>query len=144
MSSNTKKSRYTGNKLKVALALASGEKTQRETAAELGMDETTISKWKKDPEYLAYVDDLTLKHENASKAGLLRSVLVGMKIKEDSIDVDKSTHLDYVKAAADLQGHNKGDTHNMNVNVGVSIVDDVPKPQMKQIGDDTLICTRGV
>ena len=135
MASNDKKKHYTGNKLKAALAMASGEKTQRETAAELGIPESTISRWKRDAEYLAYVDDLTLKHENASKAGLLRSVLSGMKIKEDSIDADKSTHLDYVKAAADLQGHNKGDTHNMNVNVGVAIVDDVPKPPKKQDAD---------
>ena len=107
MTSNDKKKHFTGNKLKAALAMASGEKTQRETATELGIPESTISRWKRDAEYLAYVDDLTLKHENASKAGLLRSVLSGMKIKEDAIDADKSTHLDYVKAAADLQGHNK-------------------------------------
>ena len=132
MSNDVKKTCYTGKKLKAALAMSSGEKTQREIAADIDVSEETISRWKRDAEYLSYVDDLTLKHENASKAGLLRSVLSGMKIKEDSIDADKSTHLDYVKAAADLQGHNKGDTHNMNVNVGVAIVDDVPKPQKKQ------------
>ena len=135
MTTNADKQTFTGNQLKAALAMASGEKTQTQIAIDVGVNKTTISRWKQDAEYLAYVDDLTLKHENASKAGLLRSVLNGMNRKEAGIDDDKSTHLDYVKVAADLQGHNKGDTHNMNVNVGVAIVDDVPKPQKKQGAD---------
>lgn len=129
MRTNADKVIYSGKKLKAALAMASGEKTQKQIAIDIGIDETTISRWKRDVEYLAYVDDLTIKHENASQAGLLRAALHGVKVKEDGMEEDKSTHLDYLKAVADIQGHNKGDTHNMNVNVGVSIVDDVPKTE---------------
>lgn len=91
----------------VAEKLAEGIKTQREIAEELGVHETSISRWKKEPEFLMYVDKLTLENELASRAGLLRALYKGAKIKESKIPEDKTTHLDYLKEIAELQALKK-------------------------------------
>lgn len=104
MLTNADKPTFTGKKLKAALMLAAAEKTQVKICECIGINETTLSRWKRDPDYIAYVDKLTLENELATRAGLLREMYYGAKVKAKHIDGDKSTHLDYMKGIAKVQG----------------------------------------
>ena len=64
-----KETPYTGKRLKAALMIAEGIKTQRDISEELDIHESTISKWKQDPDFTAYVDKMTLEHETAQQGG---------------------------------------------------------------------------
>ncbi|WP_305063767.1 hypothetical protein [Methanococcoides sp.] len=68
---------------------------------------TDYYRWKKIPEFLAKVDELTLDHENATRAGLLRECYKGLDLKRGKIEQDKNTHLHYVQEIADLKGLKK-------------------------------------
>ena len=76
-------------------------------AEDFNISNVTISRWKEYPEFLAKVDEFTLLHENGSKAGLLRECYKGLDKKRDTIDDDRSTHLDYVKQISEIQGLKK-------------------------------------
>jgi hypothetical protein len=102
-----KEFKWSAKSKKVAILIAEGFGTQTEISTEVGVHESTISKWKREPEFLEKVDELTLAYEKASKAGLLREAYKGLNIKSKNISNDKSSHLDYVKAIADIQGHSK-------------------------------------
>lgn len=104
MINDDKKEQFTGKKYKAALMMSEGIKTQREIAECLNTTEVTISRWKQDPEYKALIDKLTLENDLASRAGLLRAMYKGASLKEDNIKEDKSTHLDYMKGIAKVQG----------------------------------------
>jgi len=90
-----------------ALLLSTGLKTQKEVCEEIHITEKTMCEWKKFPAFLEKIDELTIKNENFTRAGLLKECLKGLSIKTDHICEDRSTHLDYVKLIADLQGHTK-------------------------------------
>lgn len=90
-----------------ALLLSTGLKTQKEVCEEIHITEKTMCEWKKFPAFLEKIDELTIKNENFTRAGLLKECLKGLFIKTDHICEDRSTHLDYVKLIADLQGYTK-------------------------------------
>ncbi len=94
-------------KLDVAKAIAGGTDTQRDIAKVFDINENTISRWKEHPEFLEKIDEFTLSHELATKAGLLRECYKGLEIKQLKVDYDKTTHLDYLKQIAEIQGHKK-------------------------------------
>jgi hypothetical protein len=105
MTNNDSKFTWSENKLNVAKALSEGIKTQREIANQFNIAEVTVSRWKREPEFMEKVDEYTLAHDKATKAGLLREAYKGMDIKEKLIKDDRSTHLDYVKYVSKVQGH---------------------------------------
>jgi len=98
---------WSENKLNVAKSISDGTKTQLQIAEEFNITNVTISRWKQHSDFMEKVDEFTLMHENATKAGLLREAYKGLNIKSKNISNDKSSHLDYVKAIADIQGHSK-------------------------------------
>ncbi|MCK5216580.1 MAG: hypothetical protein KAJ93_02265 [Methanosarcinales archaeon] len=104
MATDDNKQPYSGKKFKAALMLSEGIKTQKEIAAEVNTTTVTISRWKQEPEYKAYIDQLTLENDMASRAGMLRALYKGASLKEKNIKEDKSTHLDYMKGIAKVQG----------------------------------------
>lgn len=118
MATDDNKQPYSGKKFKAALMLSEGIKTQKEIAKEVNTTTVTISRWKQDPEYKALIDKLTLENDLASRAGLLRAMYKGASLKEDNIKNDKSTHLDYMKGIAKVQGL---ESQNVNVTGEVSI-----------------------
>lgn len=101
------KYKWSQKKIKVANALSEGILTQTKIAEKFKITETSISLWKREPEFLQRVDELTLAIDKATRAGLLREAYQGLEIKRENISDDKTTHLDYTKAIADLQGLNK-------------------------------------
>ncbi|MCK5012780.1 MAG: hypothetical protein KAS66_03090 [Candidatus Omnitrophica bacterium] len=103
----SKKYKWSQKKINVAVALSEGVMTQRKIADKFKITETSISLWKREPEFLQKIDELTLAHDKATRAGLLREAYQGLEIKRDKIPEDKTTHLDYTKAIADMQGLNK-------------------------------------
>lgn len=105
MAKPSKYFKWTNKKLDVARAIAEGIDSQRDIAKSFGMDGATISVWKQSPEFMEKVDEFTLAHERATKAGLLREAYKGLGLKEKHIEEDKSTHLDYVKYVSKIQGH---------------------------------------
>ncbi len=101
--------------LKAAKAIAEGEKTQVEIAEELNINAVTISRWKQEPLFMQTVDQFTLIYARATYAGVLREAYAGLRKKSESIDKDKSTHLDYLKTIVALRGYDK--SHNYQENV---------------------------
>ena len=95
---------WTEKRKAAALLLSTGTKTQREVCTEINITEKTMCEWRKRPEFLGEIDRLTLKNELATRAGLLREALKGLRIKEKHIEEDKNTHLHYMQYIADLQG----------------------------------------
>lgn len=104
---NSKEFTWTPKRKDAALLLSTGLKTQKEICEEIHITEKTMCEWKKYPAFLEKVDELTLKNENFTRAGLLKECLKGLSLKVDNISEDRSTHLDYVKVIAELQGHTK-------------------------------------
>jgi hypothetical protein len=95
---------WTEKRKAAALLLSTGTKTQREVCVEINITEKTMCEWRKHPEFLEEIDRLTLKNELATRAGLLREAIKGLRIKEKHIEEDKNTHLHYLHEIADLQG----------------------------------------
>lgn len=133
-----KETPYTGKRLKAALMIAEGIKTQRDISEELDIHESTISKWKQDPDFTAYVDKMTLEHETASRAGLLRRAYAGAHLKQLKAGEDRSTHLDYLKFIADLQGI-KGDKTNNPKDDRITAINIYPA-ERTQDPEDVKIC----
>ena len=98
---------WTCKRKTAALLLSTGTKTQREVCKEINITEKTMCEWRKYPEFLEEIDRLTLKNENFTRAGLLKECLKGLTLKMGNIEEDRSTHLDYIKMIAELQGHTK-------------------------------------
>ena len=101
--------KWTKRKCDVAADIAEGKYSHMEIAAMHEIGNQTISGWKQNMEFMAYVDKLTLEYELATRAGLLRECYTGIQQKRDEILSDKTTHLDYVRAAADIQGLKKSE-----------------------------------
>ena len=104
MTTDDNKPLFSGKKHQAALMLSEGIKTQKEVALCVNTTTVTISRWKKDPEYKAYIDQLTLENDLASRAGMLRALYKGADLKVGNIEKDKSTHLDYMKEIGNVQG----------------------------------------
>lgn len=121
----------------VIKALSEGTKSQCDIAKEIGIDETTISRWKRSPEFLEKIDEFTLSHELATKAGLLRECYEGVDLKVDKIENDKTTHLDYLKQIAEIQGHKKQKVeHSGSVEHTGSVVVYLPDNRREKEGDE--------
>ena len=74
MPKNAKKGGWSENKLRVAEAMATGGETQGEIAERFGIEQSTISRWKHEPEFLQKIDDITLTLERHTLAGMLRRI----------------------------------------------------------------------
>ena len=95
MPTQAKKGEWTERKLKTAIALSEGIETQREISTRVGVDESTISHWKREPEFLKKVDDMTLALERHTMAGMLRRI--DSKQEETSVKKDEWTKLEDMK-----------------------------------------------
>lgn len=127
MSKNVKEFTWSKKKLDVAKAMAEGTSTQRSIAEQFSISEVTISRWKDHPEFLNKVDEFTLDHEQATRAGLLRECYKGLNLKRDKIEDDKNTHLHYVQEIADLKGMKKQKVeHSGSIDSTESIVVYIP------------------
>lgn len=137
MPTNTNKFTWTKKKLDVAKMLSEGINPQCDIAKEIGVDETTISRWKRNPEFLEKIDEFTLSHELATKAGLLRECYKGLEIKQLKIDDDKTTHLDYLKHITEIQGHKKQKVeHSGSVEHTGNVVVYLPDNGREKTGND--------
>lgn len=103
------KFQWTANKLRVAALIAEGAYYQQEIADICEISHKSITFWKQNLEFMAKVDEFTLEYELATRAGLLRECYAGIQHKRDELLSDRTTHLDYVKAAADIQGLKKSE-----------------------------------
>jgi len=100
----SQKFEWTPKKLEVAKALSSGIEKQKDIATRFDIAQETLSRYKSHPQFMEKVDEFTLKNELATRAGLLREAIKGLRIKEAKIDSDRSTHIDYLKQVSDLAG----------------------------------------
>ena len=103
MRNKAKKSEWSERKKEVARALAEGLETQREIAKRFNLKESSISRWKLDPEFLMFVDDITLSLERHTRAGMLRRI--DSKQKETTVKKDEWTKLEEMKSK--LLGYDK-------------------------------------
>lgn len=115
----------------VAALIAEGNHTQYEIADLCDISHKSISYWKQNHEFMKQVDAFTLEYELATRAGLLRECYHGIQQKKDELLSDRSTHLDYVKAAADIQGLKKSEIEL----VGELKVDVTTEEALKQYED---------
>lgn len=118
-------------KLKVAADLSSGLLTKGEISKKYRISESTIYRWLTNDTFRAYVDELTLKCEIATKAGMLRAINKGLRIKEMNIADDRSTFLDYLKFAATLSGET-GESSKIQIEFNINRPDDIQQ-QLKII-----------
>ena len=94
-------------KIKTAALIAEGRLYFLDIAEEVGTTAWQISMWRRNKEFMDRINELTLEHELATKAGLMREAYYGLQLKREVIAPDKTTHLDYLKELADLQGFKK-------------------------------------
>lgn len=104
MPEKVQKFKWNDNKYRAAKLLSEGTTTQQIIADDVGVNEKTLRRWNEHQEFRDYVDKLTLENELATRAGMLRALYKGAGIKEDNINDDKSTHLDYMKEIGNIQG----------------------------------------
>ena len=95
MPKKSKKVIWSENKKLGAQAMAEGTETQTEIAKRLGVQESTVSRWKHDPDFLIKVDELTLALERHTLAGMLRRI--DEKQKETTVKKDEWTKLEELK-----------------------------------------------
>lgn len=95
MRKKEKKSDWSDRKKEVVRALAEGIETQREIANRLNLKESSISRWKLDPEFIKAVDEITLTLERHTLAGMLRRI--DAKQKETTVKKDEWTKLEEMK-----------------------------------------------
>ncbi len=98
---------WTPKRKLAAKLLSESTDTYEEIAKRAGINRDTLLGWRKEPIFVEEVKRLTLQHEAFSLAGLLKGCLKGLNIKENYINEDKNTYLDYIKEIADLQGYTK-------------------------------------
>jgi len=100
---NAKKGGWSENKLAVAQAIAEGDGTQRDIATRFNIQESTISRWKHEPEFLQRIDDMTLSLERHSLAGMLRR----LDEQQSFTSIGKNEWLKIEEFKAKLQGLDK-------------------------------------
>ena len=103
MPTQAKKGEWSDRKLETARALSEGIETQREISKRIGVEESTISRWKSDPVFLQKVDDLTLALERHQLAGMLRR----LDEQQDKTTVGKTDWLKIEEFKAKLRGMDK-------------------------------------
>ncbi|NOR84507.1 hypothetical protein GQ473_00170 [archaeon] len=98
-----KKMVMTKEKKRVAKYLANGH-TYQETADRFKLAHKTVKSWMafRDGEteertFRTFVDKLTLENEMNTKAGILRRVNRAIEVKEDYLEEDKTTMLEWIK-----------------------------------------------
>lgn len=96
MPTKRKKSTWSENKKLGAKAMAEGTENQVEIAKRLGVEESTVSRWKNDIDFLKKVDELTLALERHTLAGMLRRI--DSKQKETTVKKDEWTKLEEMKS----------------------------------------------
>lgn len=89
--------KWTSQKRKVAELLSTGLYSQTKAAEAVNLRRETINGWCQHPLFKAEVDRLTFLQESATRAGIVRRLLMGMDIKEGNIETDRSTYLDYIE-----------------------------------------------
>jgi len=97
------KDRWSDNKKAAAKSMAEGTESQAQLAEGLGIQESTISRWKSEPEFLMKVDELTLSLERHSLAGMLRR----LDEQQDDTSIGKNEWLKIEEFKAKLQGFDK-------------------------------------
>ena len=95
MPTQAKKGEWSDRKIETARALSEGTETQTEIAERLNLQQSTISRWKKDPVFLKKVDDMTLALERHSLAGMLRRI--DSKQNLTTVKKDEWTKLEEMK-----------------------------------------------
>ncbi len=106
--------------------MAAGKMPLVDIAAEAGIIGSRITAWKHYKEFMDKVDELTLEYAEATRAGLLREALYGLDIKREDVKSDRSSHLDYVKEIAELQGLKKQQIeHSGGLKVNVTVTEAV-------------------
>ena len=103
MSKISKGDIWSDNKRKAAELMAEGLYTQTEIAKSLDIRDETISRWKREPEFLQRVDDLTLALERHQLAGMLRR----LDEQQDKTTVGKTDWLKIEEFKAKLRGFDK-------------------------------------
>jgi len=111
-------------KYQVAADLSSGLLTKSQIATKHKVGTSTIYRWLNSDIFRTYVDELTLKCEIATRAGLLRAINKGLRIKEMNIADDKSTFLDYLKFAATLSGET-GESGKIQIEFNINKPDEI-------------------
>jgi len=94
---NPEKFNWTSQRKKAAQLLSTGLHNQNHVAEMVKVYPQTLSSWKQYPEFMQEVDRLTFLQENATRAGVVRLALKALGIKENYIDEDRSTYLDYLE-----------------------------------------------
>lgn len=104
-STPTKPSNFTWNpaRIKAAKLAASSMMTQGEIAKECRVHRMTVNEWFQAPEFQDKVTELILKDERITKAGLLKRTAHMIEKKFENFEDDKTTTLDLMKFAKDLQ-----------------------------------------
>jgi len=98
---------WSKEKYAVARLLAEG-KRYREAAAAGGFADVTVRGWMcYQPEFKAYVNELTLENELTTRAGITRLLLRGIEAKEANLELDKDTMLSYLKMLDELSNRDK-------------------------------------
>lgn len=126
MSKTSKNGIWSENKKLAALSMAEGTKTQTDIAKRLDIRDETISRWKRDPEFIKKIDEITLTLERHTVAGMLRR----LDQKQEETAIGKNEWLKIEEFKAKLQGYDKtkvehiGEvTHTLKVRY-----EDPPKP----------------
>jgi len=115
-------------KIEAAALIASGKLFFIDIAEEVGTTAWNISMWRRNKEFMDRINELTLEHELATRAGLLREAYHGLELKREELNSDRTTHLDYVKVIADLQGFKKQQINlsgGLEINGEVTLIDAV-------------------
>lgn len=88
--------RWSDNKKATAQSMAEGNESQAQIAKRLGIQESTISRWKHEPEFLEKVDEMTLTLERHTLAGMIRRL--DEKQQETTVKKDEWTKLEEMKS----------------------------------------------
>ena len=96
MPTQAKKGEWSDRKLETARSLSEGIETQTEIAERLNLQQSTISRWKKDPVFLKKVDSMTLALERHQLAGMLRRI--DSKQQETTVKKDEWAKLEEMKS----------------------------------------------
>lgn len=93
---------WTHDRYQLAKHIAEGD-YYKVAAHKVGLAEATVKRYMTQvPEFRAYVDKITLENEIVSRAGTVRLLMNKIREKGEVTELDKSTHLDYLKFLRDV------------------------------------------
>lgn len=119
---NVNKFKWDENRLRVAELLSEGTQTMEDVATLCSISRTTIHHWKQYPAFIEKIDELTIKAERHTVAGMLREI----DKKMDGVGVGKTDWAKLQEMKIKLLGLEKHKVEHSG-GIGVCIVDDVPK-----------------